>query len=72
MGRDTVRLGLKLRGTLGAWLDAWHASVVWMVVLGVVGDGDLHPLSPQRTRHARTSRAGRSRSSPLVGLGRSR
>jgi arylsulfatase A-like enzyme len=34
MGRDTVRLGIALRGTLGAWLASWGASVVAMVVAG--------------------------------------
>src|ERR1700733_12826263 len=35
MARDTVRLGIALRGTLGAWLASWGASVVVMLVLGV-------------------------------------
>jgi Sulfatase len=34
MARDTVRLGIALRGTLGAWLASWGASVVLMVVVG--------------------------------------
>jgi hypothetical protein len=34
MARDTVRLGMALRGTLGAWLASWGASVVLMVLLG--------------------------------------
>ena len=28
MARDTVRLGIALRGTLGAWLASWGASIV--------------------------------------------
>jgi hypothetical protein len=36
MARDTVRLGIALRGTLGAWLASWGASALWMVVIGVV------------------------------------
>ena len=36
MGRDTVRLGIKLRGTLGAWLSSWGGSVVVMVGVGLV------------------------------------
>jgi hypothetical protein len=34
MARDTVRLGIALRGTLGAWLAAWNAS---MILMGIVG-----------------------------------
>jgi hypothetical protein len=36
MARDTVRLGIALRGTLGAWLTSWGASALWMVVIGFV------------------------------------
>jgi Sulfatase len=36
MARDTVRLGIALRGTLGAWLSAWGASGGLMVVAGLV------------------------------------
>jgi hypothetical protein len=36
MARDTVRLGIALRGTLGAWLSAWGASSALMVVAGLV------------------------------------
>jgi glucan phosphoethanolaminetransferase (alkaline phosphatase superfamily) len=35
MARDTVRLGIALRGTLGAWMASWGASIVLMLVLGV-------------------------------------
>jgi hypothetical protein len=36
MARDTVRLGIALRGTLGAWLRSWGASVVIMGVAALV------------------------------------
>ena len=36
MGRDTVRLGIKLRGTLGAWLSSWGGSFVLMIGIGLV------------------------------------
>ncbi len=36
MARDTVRLGIALRGTLGAWLSAWGGSVALMGVIGLV------------------------------------
>ncbi len=35
MARDTVRLGIALRGTLGAWLASWGASIVLMALIGV-------------------------------------
>ena len=35
MARDTVRLGIALRGTLGSWLGAWGGSVVAMVAIGI-------------------------------------
>ncbi len=36
MGRDTVRLGIKLRGTFVAWLASWGASVALMLAVGLV------------------------------------
>jgi Sulfatase len=36
MARDTVRLGIALRGTLGAWLAAWGASGAVMVAVGLL------------------------------------
>jgi hypothetical protein len=36
MARDTVRLGIALRGTLGAWLSAWGGSAFAMVLAGLV------------------------------------
>ena len=35
MARDTVRLGIALRGTLGAWLASWGASVAVMALIGL-------------------------------------
>ena len=35
MARDTVRLGIALRGTLGAWLTSWGASFAFMAVMGI-------------------------------------
>ncbi len=34
MARDTVLLGIALRGTLGAWLTSWGASFVLMAAIG--------------------------------------
>ena len=36
MARDTVRLGIALRGTLGAWLSAWGGSLVAMLLGGLL------------------------------------
>lgn len=36
MARDTVRLGIALRGTLGAWLSAWGGSLVAMILGGAL------------------------------------
>ncbi len=36
MARDTVRLGIALRGTLGAWLASWGASAALMLFIGLV------------------------------------
>lgn len=36
MGRDTVRLGIALRGTVGAWLSAWGGKVLLMALAGLV------------------------------------
>ena len=35
MGRDTVRLGMALRGTLGAWLASWGGSILLMMAIGL-------------------------------------
>jgi hypothetical protein len=35
MARDTVRLGIAMRGTLGAWLAAWGASSGLMAIAGL-------------------------------------
>jgi hypothetical protein len=36
MGRDTVRLGIKLRGTLGAWMSSWGGSLLLMLGIGLL------------------------------------
>lgn len=36
MARDTVRLGIALRGTLGAWLASWGASMLLMALAGIL------------------------------------
>jgi Sulfatase len=36
MARDTVRLGIALRGTLAAWLASWGASAIGMAVIGLI------------------------------------
>ena len=35
MGRDTVRLGIALRGTVGAWMSAWGGKVALMALAGI-------------------------------------
>jgi hypothetical protein len=45
MARDTVRLGIALRGTLGAWLASWGASVVLMALLGVAASAAILALA---------------------------
>ncbi len=48
MARDTVRLGIALRGTLGAWLAAWGGSVVLMGIAGLGRDAGVLPARPHR------------------------
>lgn len=45
MARDTVRLGIALRGTLGAWLAAWGGSVVMMGLAGLAATALFARLS---------------------------
>ena len=55
MARDTVRLGIALRGTLGAWLGAWGGSVALMVVIGLaitVGVAYASRVAAPHTRRA--------------------
>jgi hypothetical protein len=59
MARDTVRLGIALRGTLGAWLAAWGGSVVLM---GAVGLG----VTLLVARLARFASVGVRRALPIV------
>ena len=59
MARDTVRLGIALRGTLGAWLAAWGASGALMVVAGLVATVALREARP-RSRRSRSCARGPS------------
>jgi arylsulfatase A-like enzyme len=55
MARDTVRLGIALRGTLEAWLTAWGGSVILMVVVGLAVTlvaGRLARFAATSVRHA--------------------
>jgi hypothetical protein len=53
MARDTVRLGIALRGTLGAWLASWGASMVVMLVLGVATTALFLSQARAAARHVR-------------------
>jgi hypothetical protein len=64
MERDTVRLGIALRGTLGAWLASWGASFVIMVVLGVLATALVLACARKGARHVRHA----SIALPLSGL----
>jgi hypothetical protein len=44
MARDTVRLGIALRGTLGAWLAAWGASGMLMALAGLAATASFARL----------------------------
>ena len=44
MARDTIRLGIALRGTLGAWLASWGASVVLMAIVGLAATAGIFVL----------------------------
>jgi hypothetical protein len=65
MGRDTVRLGIALRGTLGAWLASWGASVVAMVVVGAAATLLIVRLLRRPSRGIRSASLGL----PLAGFG---
>jgi arylsulfatase A-like enzyme len=41
MARDTVRLGIALRGTLGAWLASWGASAIVMALIGLAASATI-------------------------------
>ncbi len=65
MARDTVRLGIALRGTLGAWLAAWGGSLALMAVAGLA----TTLLFAQLTRLAATSARGTWPVIPVLGFG---
>ncbi len=65
MARDTVRLGIALRGTLGAWLAAWGASFVLMAALGLAATYAFFRLAKFAARPTRAA----SCVLPVVGFG---
>jgi glucan phosphoethanolaminetransferase (alkaline phosphatase superfamily) len=65
MARDTVRLGIALRGTLGAWLSSWGASVLIMLVVGAVATALVLALVRRAARPVRSA----SIALPLAGFG---
>jgi len=65
MARDTVRLGIALRGTLGAWLASWGASVVVMAVVGAAATALILSQARRAARHVR----GATIAIPLAGFG---
>jgi hypothetical protein len=64
MGRDTVRLGIALRGTLGAWLASWGASVALMAVVGLAGTAGVMWVLRRASRRVR----GASVALPVAGF----
>jgi Sulfatase len=64
MGRDTVRLGIALRGTLGAWLASWGASIALMVVVGLAATALILSQARAAARHVR----GASVALPVAGF----
>jgi hypothetical protein len=64
MARDTVRLGIALRGTLGAWLASWGASVAVMGILGAVTTAFVLWQARAAARHVRSA----SLALPLAGF----
>ena len=65
MARDTVRLGIALRGTLGAWLASWGASVVVMVVIGLAATALILSQARRAAPHVRRATI----AIPLAGFG---
>ena len=55
MARDTVRLGIAMRGTLGAWLAAWGGSVVLMAIAGLVTTAAFYRLVRIAAKPARAA-----------------
>jgi hypothetical protein len=64
MARDTVRLGIAMRGTLGAWLSAWGGSLALMAALGLVATALAFFLTKVAAEPARRA----SRVLPVAGL----
>jgi len=65
MARDTIRLGIALRGTLGAWLASWGASVAVMLVIGVLMTWLILSQARKAARHVRRATV----ALPLAGFG---
>jgi hypothetical protein len=65
MARDTVRLGIALRGTLGAWLASWGASFVLMAGAGVLVTWGIVWIARRASRPIRSA----SVALPLAGFG---
>ena len=65
MARDTIRLGIALRGTLGAWLASWGASVAVMLVIGVAMTALILSQARKAARHVRHATI----AVPLAGFG---
>jgi glucan phosphoethanolaminetransferase (alkaline phosphatase superfamily) len=55
MARDTVRLGIALRGTLGAWLAAWGGSAVLMALAGLAASWLFFSLARIAAKPARSA-----------------
>jgi glucan phosphoethanolaminetransferase (alkaline phosphatase superfamily) len=55
MARDTVRLGIALRGTLGAWLASWGGSVALMAVVGVLATAGVAWLVRRASKPVRSA-----------------
>jgi glucan phosphoethanolaminetransferase (alkaline phosphatase superfamily) len=64
ISRDTVRLGMRLRGTVFSWLASWGGSVVAMAVAAVV----VTALAAVLVRRAAAPLATASRIAPALGL----
>jgi glucan phosphoethanolaminetransferase (alkaline phosphatase superfamily) len=55
MARDTVRLGIALRGTLGSWLASWGASVILMCGIGLAASAAIVALARRAGASTRTA-----------------
>ncbi|HEY3821676.1 MAG TPA: sulfatase-like hydrolase/transferase [Polyangiaceae bacterium] len=65
MARDTIRLGIALRGTLGAWMASWGASVAVMLLIGVATTALILSQARRAARHVRRATV----ALPLAGFG---